>query len=184
MLCEQHIGYENIQVDLLKAKEGDVDEVEKLIMKYLPLLKSVANDYDNNELDEDLLQDLIIFMIEHVLDKYNTTNKSSFCTFLYNGLQIKMNNIHRNQGRRKMKDKKIYQEAEKEAIVTTIEDLVIEKLDLQFFMKKMNQRQKRIVFKSLLGYTQKEISKQINLDQSCISRLLKPFKEYQKEMII
>lgn len=53
--------------------------------------------------------------------------------------------------------------------------LVEERLDFHAFMKTASEKERHIVQAKRLGYTQKEIGRQLNLSQSYVARLYKKF---------
>ncbi|MFW6015873.1 MAG: sigma-70 family RNA polymerase sigma factor [bacterium] len=73
--------YENIDVNLHKAKKGDKEEQKKLIRKYLPLIKKISK--ENGDYNEDLMQELIKKLIEKALPTYDESKNISFITYFY-----------------------------------------------------------------------------------------------------
>lgn len=80
-------NYEDISVDFDKIKQGDHIEKEKLVKKYLRLVKEFST--NKNGLNEDLFQELFLKVFKDAIECFDINHGVNFSTYIYHILQNK-----------------------------------------------------------------------------------------------
>lgn len=88
-------GDKNLKIDFDKIRKDDKKEREKLLRKYLPLIKEKAK--INGMIDEDLMQNMILAIYDNFLYNYNP-KRGSFITYLYYKLESCKQDYFRKEG--------------------------------------------------------------------------------------
>lgn len=70
------------KIDLNKVKEGDVIEREKLVNKYLKLIKNLSK--VNGYIDEDIMQELLYILLGKAVKTYDSSKGIKFSTYFVN----------------------------------------------------------------------------------------------------
>lgn len=81
---------ETKKINLDKLKKGDKEEQEKMILKFLPLIKKKS--YINGVIDEDLMQELIVFILTKAIETFDQNKNIKFITWVYILVENKKNN--------------------------------------------------------------------------------------------
>ena len=81
----------SIKVDYNRAKSGDYKEREKLVEKYLPLVKRIVK-RELGHIDEDIMQDMLCLLVGKAIQTFEPNSGNRFSTYYYNLAQNEIRN--------------------------------------------------------------------------------------------
>lgn len=184
--------YEKISVDFGKVKDGNQLEKEKLVKKYLRLIKKVATN-PKKGLDEDLLQELLLNMFENVICKFDV--ERDFYKYLSQALTNKKIRYfkEKNKNNHKNLEDKCFQNIE--LLDQLKDDFDIEnnylnnrkKKYLNYIISSLDRENEKII-KLYYGidcpsYTLREISDKVELSFNGVKFRLDEIKSYFKSRV-
>lgn len=113
-------------VDIEKVKQGDEKEKEKLVLKFLPLVKKLSK--ENGVVNEDLMQELLIVLFKKAVPTYKASKKVKFMTYFYGLAMNSRANYYKSKSHRSHYsiNKYIYDEGQEE-----FSDYLIADMDLE-----------------------------------------------------
>lgn len=154
---------------LNKDQQKLVEDNHKLIYSYA---------YKTN-LDIYEYYDILAIGLCHAALEYDPS-KGMFSTYAYGAMRNEVYTYWRNTYKLKKSIPQDMLVSYNEVLSEKIESLDISHLFIEEKIKKLNDKERFIVLKSALGYKQNEISKELGISQSYVSRILRNIEKKWK----
>lgn len=171
-LISYRVDYDkSININIEKAKRGNHREREKIVLKYLPLIKKKAKGR-HGIIDEDLMQSLIEDIFDKIIYRFDTNKNARFITYLYTALD---NSVRKYKGEKYNKNKEFNDSTaslddEKKGLMDilqsnkNVEEKFLGNNTIELIEEKLDKRKRNMLFEYYIkGMTYEELGERYDV---------------------